>query len=93
MCNLLNMVRDMYKKIKYWHPEADHVIMATNYGGELQSCDDSESMAGLKLENLLELRKESNVVVFVVREYGNNKLGPKCFHLIKQMATEALNML
>ena len=29
-------VRDCYMKVKYWHPEADHVIMATNVGNDLQ---------------------------------------------------------
>ena len=88
-----DQIRDHYMKVRYWHPEADHVMMATKLQSELYSVDDGEWNAGIKLERLLELREESDVVVFVAREYGNDKIGPKCFQLINEVAEEALNKL
>ena len=86
-------VYDMYKKIKYWYPEADHVVMAAAQNTTLYSCDDGEHNAGLQLENVLQKREENNVAVFVVKEFGSTKLGPKRFHHITEVATQALNKL
>ena len=87
-------VRDCYMKIKLWHPEADHVMMATVLNGDYHSCDNGEDNAGIKLERVLEQREtKEDVAVFVVREYGLVQLGPRRFHLIREVANEALNKL
>ena len=87
-------IRDLYKKMKLWHPDADHIVMAANLSQEkrLFSTDDGENNAGVHLQKLLENREDENVVVFVAREVGT-KLGPKRFHTIKEVATAALNKL
>ena len=36
----LSHIRDIYMKIKYWHPEADHVMVAVEYDNNLHLCAD-----------------------------------------------------
>ena len=89
-----NNVRDLYQKIKLWHPEADHVMMAVKLGNDYYSCDDGEFNAGIKLQKGLEKRGTGkDQVVFVAREYGQVRLGPRRFHIMQTVATEALNKL
>ena len=87
------LVGDVYKKVKIWHPEADHVTMAARINGITQSCDDGEHKLGLKLQKLLDERNEEDVAVFIVREYGGTRLGPKRFHISINTAKQALNKL
>ena len=87
------MVSRAYAKLKLWHLEADHITMAMEYQGYMQSCDDGENKQGVKLQKLLAEREEKNVIVFVVREYGGIHLGAKHFVIAANAAKEALNKL
>ena len=86
-------IENAYRELKIWHPEADHITLAVHFG-HYQSCDDGEAKLGLKLQKVLEEREEQqNVAVFVVREYGGTRLGPKRFHIAMNVTREALNKL
>ena len=90
----VNDIADRYRKVKYWHPDSDHIVMAAKIGQNFVSCDDGEYNAGLKLQKMLQQRQEvNNSVVFVAREYGNTRLGPRRFHIINNLANEALDKL
>lgn len=52
--------------------------------------DDGEDAAGGRLAHLLELRKESSVLVVVSRWFGGIELGPKRFAHINNVARELL---
>lgn len=53
--------------------------------------DDGEDGAGKKLAHLLEIRKESNLLVVVSRWYGGIHLGPKRFVHISNVARDLLD--
>ena len=88
--NSVNAISDLYKAVKIWHPECDHITMAYLIGPDAGCCDDGEYSAGLKLQKLLEQRKEDNTVVFVAREYGGIQLRPRQFATITDQAREVL---
>ena len=84
-------VNNAYIKVKYWHPEADHIVMAATINGDRTCCDDGEHNVGFKLAKLLEDRDVRNTVIFVAREYGLIRMGPRRFHIYYNAATKALD--
>ena len=52
--------------------------------------DDGEDAAGSRLAHLLELRRETSVLVVVSRWFGGISLGPKRFAHINNVARELL---
>ena len=92
--NNTNHIADLYKAVKIWHPEADHVMMSYRLDDHNKGCaDDGEHSAGLKLMKLLQERNETNSVVFVAREHSGKNIGARRFMHISMQAREALNKL
>ena len=89
----VNNIADLYKAVKIWHPECDHIPMAFTVADVKGNCDDGEHSAGLKLQKLLENWEAKNTVVFAAREYGGFHLGGKRFKHILTQAREVLKNL
>ena len=77
--------------------KSDHIMYAYNVmdsDGQLKTgkCDDGEWKGSSILSDLLKEKKVSNVILIVTRKFGGKFLGRKRFDLIKQAATEALDL-
>ncbi|KAH0829230.1 ribosomal protein S5 domain 2-type protein [Lanmaoa asiatica] len=72
---------------------ASHLIFAYRTSIRSGAHDGGEHGAGARLERLLELRREQNVVVVVARWYGGVKLGPERWRCISHVAKQALDQL
>ena len=72
-----SQVRELYTKIKLWHPEPDHVVMISQVEGQCHGCDDEKSGDSLKLCKWLDSRGTKQVAIFIAREYGLTRLGVK----------------
>ena len=88
--NTKSQVRDLYMKIKLWHPESDHIVMVSQVEGTCFRCDDGEFGESLRLRKWLENRGTQKVAIFITREYGLTQLGPRRHHIYKSIATSAL---
>ena len=84
-------VKRAYKKITQLYPSSTHIAMAydcqRNGDG---SEDDGEMGAGLCLKKLLDTHSATNKTVFMVRNLGGRKLGPRRFELMETVVKEAL---
>lgn len=72
---------------------ASHLIYAYRTPVRSGANDGGEHGAGARLERLLELRREQNVVVLVARWYGGVKLGSERWRCISDVAKQALDQL
>ena len=72
---------------------ASHLIYAYRTPLDSGAHDGGENGAGARLERLVELRREQNVVVLVARWYGGVKLGPERWRCISDVAKQALDQL
>ena len=89
----VNEIADYYRAVKMWHPEADHIVMAYMFDGDIGSCDDGEHSAGVKVMKTLEDRSADKVVVFIAREHRDPNIGARRFVHILAQAREAMNKL
>lgn len=89
----LQDVRNAYIKVMQDNAHADHVIMAFKVADHSGCQDNGEHRAAKKILKLLEEKREENLAVFVVREYGGRPLGPARFECILKSAQKALDIL
>ena len=83
-------IRRAYRKVRQTHPAADHIPMAYDCQKKQNCCDDGEFAAGLCIQKLLESQHAVNRAIFVVRNYGGRRLGPRRFSIIEEVAKQAL---
>ena len=88
-------IKDAYLKLRLLHPRARHIMCAyilNNSPDPYQKdfCDDGETSAGRMILNIMENHKMISRAVFVVRYFGENKLGGDRFKLIENAVTSAL---
>ena len=86
-------VRRAYRKVKALHPAATHIIGTYNLKAKSGFQDDGEYSAGFKLLKAIQENNSVNVAVFVIRNYGGFKLGPKRHELIKQVGLQAVSRI
>ena len=72
---------------------ASHLMWAYRTALRTGAHDGGEHGAGARLERLLELRREQDVVVTVARWYGGVKLGSERWRCISDVAKQALDRL
>ena len=86
-----------YKKIRYMHKNADHVVAAYRLrAGKdlLQGCAHDRAYYGdQEIIQTLRKAKAINVVVFVARLYGGIHLGGAHFDAISEITNEVLRMM
>ena len=90
------MVNDAYLKIRLIHPEARHIMCVYDVPCENDwersgACEDGEAGSG---RTLLRVLKDNNITqhaIFIVR-YCGEKLGPKRFQYIKEVAEGTIRM-
>ena len=80
-----------YKKVRQLHPSATHVIAAVHLKNQLVYQDDGEHSGGNKMSLFLKDNYEPGISIYIVRCYGNKKLGPDRFTIMKEVATQALD--
>lgn len=94
----LKDVQAAYLKVKTKFAYASHVVCAFRLPGKetprLQDfADDGEIGAGRVILNMLKEEKLMNVVVFMIRQYGGQHLGPTRFEYIRKVALSAIQNL
>ena len=67
-------VHRAYRRIKLYHPDADHIISASRTPSFNGGHDDREYGASLWLQKMLEDRNETNKAVFVARVFAGSKM-------------------
>ena len=96
--NDLATIRLAYKKVKQLEPKADHIMLGyrlvdeegkTKHGG----VHDGEYFGDLEILDILKNKEKAIMAVFVSRVYGGIHLGRKRFQLIKEVATEVIEMM
>lgn len=85
----MSEVHAAYKRLFREFPEADHIVTSCIVNGESAFRDDSEFGAGHRMLNILFDHKLGNVVLFVIRHYGEH-IGPMRFAVMREVAEEAL---
>ena len=94
--NSHQQIKDMYLKLRIIHPKARHIMCAyimdknINDPENKNFCDDGEIAAGRQLLELLEINQLENTVLFVIRYFGDNKIGQNRFACINKAAVSAL---
>ena len=91
-CKASNMseITRAYRRLKQIHPSATHISMAFDCLKKQGNHDDGEYGAGLVIQKRIEEQKMMNRAVFVIRNYGGKRLGPKRFDIIDKLALQAL---
>ena len=91
--NSLTEVRRAYRRLKKYHPEAGHVIMAY-YLQHTSGCqDDREHDVGPNLQKDQEANAQRGIFIFVARSFDGTLSGPKRFAIIDKVAKQALKEL
>ena len=91
----LQQVKDAYLKMRIAHPRARHIVCAyalenvENFEAK-NFCDDGEVSAGRVLLGLLEKLDLYGRAIFVVRYFGDNRIGPDRYNLMEAAALSAL---
>lgn len=91
-------VQAAYVKVRRKFSESFHIVCAYRLPGKdspnLQDyVDDGEVGAGRTILSLLKEEKLMNVVVFMIRQFGGQHLGPQRFDLIKKVSMIAIDNL
>ena len=83
-------IKRAYRKVKQMYPGSNHIMLGYDYH-KVQGCqDDGEHSGGLCIQKTLEEQGVTNKAVFVVRNFGGRRLGPKRFDIIRQVVKEVL---
>ena len=93
--NNVQQIRDAYLKLRLIHPRARHIICAyilknIDTPENKNFCDDDEISAGRILLDILQNNQMENRVIFVIRYFGENKIGQDRFKCIRQAAESVL---
>lgn len=91
-------VQAAYTKVRRKFSDSSHVVCAYRMPGKnspnLQDyVDDGEFGAGRVMLNLLKEEKLMNVVIFMIRQFGGQHLGPQRFDLIRKVSQTAIENL
>ena len=94
----VEMVQFYYKKLKYDHQMATHIIGAYRIFGKdhhnLQSfCDDGEHGGGRRILNVLKDQNLFNIAVFIVRYKDGDNIGKARFEIITELAKIVITKL
>ena len=94
--NTHHEIRQLYKRMKLQNPGARHIVCAYWIDGKEDHycrdfCDDDEPGAGRIVLNWMEKCNLKNRVFFLVRYYGNIKMGADRFRCYIEAAKSALN--
>ena len=90
-------VRDMYKKMKYSHPDVRHIVcafwltdtgMKDFYNKDYQ--DDGEPGAGRRILQMMMANNLKSRVIFVARKYGGIRMGAERFECYETSAKAAV---
>ena len=88
-------INDAYLKLRVLHPRARHIVCAymlenVEHPDMRGFCDDGEVSAGRTLLNLLQQNNMEKRAVFVVRYFGQNKIGNDRYTCLRSAAISAL---
>lgn len=84
-----NTVQNNHKRGVTGGPDTSSVVVIVRHDNN----DDGEDGAGSKLAYLLDIRKETNILIVVSRWFGGIHLGPKRFAHIVNVARELLSQV
>ena len=82
-----------YTKTRIAFPSARHIMCAYNVAGMKDSFYDGEDHTGMLLAKKLKASGLTNVAIFIARETGPDKLGPKHFEIIRDLVGKLLQIL
>ena len=83
-------IRRAYRKVKQLYPGANHIVLGYDCQKQQGNQDDGEHSAGLCIQKVIEEQGVNNKAVFVVRNFGGKRLGPKRFNIIQEVVKEVL---
>ena len=91
----IQQIKDAYLKLRILHPRARHIMCGyvidnIDDPDNKNFCDDDEIGGGRILLETLELNNITNRVLFVIRYYGDNKIGQDRFTCIRNAAISAI---
>lgn len=86
----MNEVHLAYKRIYREFPQVDHIVAAFSLNMETGYNDDAEHGAGYRVLDAIIGSRMSNIVVFIIRFYGGEHLGPARFTTIKELAEDII---
>ena len=89
----LQEIRRAYIGVSKIYPLADHIAVGYKVPHSSGFQDDDEHAVGWTIAKVINEANASNVAVFLVRPYGGDKLGKKCFELIQNAAKQAFHRM
>ena len=89
----LTEVRRAYRRVKQIYSSASHITVGYDCAQNKGNNDDSEFGAGLLVQRLIEDAGAVNRAVFIIRQASGNKLGPRRFAIIAEVANVVLTKI